>query len=283
MPGATVAKFSSKKIEKIETGSKVLVTPAMAMDLLSANTLNRPLSDPHVKRIAAQITSGKWRFNGDTIKIADTGDVLDGQHRLWAIVESKVAIETIIIRGIERDAFATIDTIRKPRSLGDTVALSGNARHRSTIGAALAWLIRWQQHNLEAYKAPKNRIENSDVEQALIDNPGMVRAAERAHGIRNIANTSIMAFLYYIVANRNEDLAERMMKTLTDPAGVSVNDPFFKLRLYFVSDHHKRKDPVVSIAIAIKAINAAAIDRKVGTLNWRHQGNSPEAFPVLEI
>jgi len=52
-----------------------------------------------VERIAKQIRQGKWKYNGDTIKIAATGDVLDGQHRLWAIIESKTAVETVIVYG----------------------------------------------------------------------------------------------------------------------------------------------------------------------------------------
>lgn len=268
---------------KIESGSRVRVTPEMAMRLLDANKLNRPLASGHAERIAQQITNGKWRFNGDTIKISDTGDVLDGQHRLWAIIESKTAVETIIVDGIKRDAFATIDTIRKPRSLGDTVALSGNTRHRSVIGGALSWLVRWQRGAIEAYKMPKNRIENSDVEAALTDNPGIIRAVERACTVRSVANPSLMGFLYYVAANRNEEIAERMMATLADPSGVGVNDPFFRLRHYFITDHHKKKNPLMSIAITIKALNAAADGKKVQVLNWRHQGKSPETFPKLEI
>lgn len=279
MMPATVAKLPLK----VESGARVRVTPEMAMRLLEANKLNRPLATGHAERIASQILDGKWRFNGDTIKISEQGDVLDGQHRLWAIIESKTPVDTIIVYGIERDAFATIDTIRKPRSLGDTVALSGNARYRSSIGAALAWLVRWQRGCLETYKAPKNRIENSDVESALAENPGIVRAVERAHGVRSVANPGLIGFLFYLVTNRDEALAERMMETLIDPAGVSVNDPFYRLRHYFISDHHKKKEALMSIAVAVKAINAASAGKKVQVLNWRHQGKSPESFPVLEL
>lgn len=276
---ATVAKLPVK----IESGACVRVTPEMAVRLLEANQLNRPMADSHANRIAGQILEGKWRFNGDTIKISETGDVLDGQHRLWAIINSKTPVDTIIVSGIKRDAFATIDTIRKPRSLGDTVALSGNARYRNVIGGALAWLIRWQGGFLETYKAPKNRVENSDIEIALAENAGIVRAVERAMSVRSVANPSLMAFLFYVVTNRNEALGERMMATLADPAGVGVNDPFFRLRHYFIADHHKKKDALMSIAVTIKAINAAASGKKVQVLNWRHQGKSPETFPVLAL
>src|SRR5216683_3522813 len=135
MSGATVTKLPRKS----ETPQIVTITPEMAMNLLEHNTLNRPLNDQHVQRISRQIIDGKWRFNGDTIKIADTNDVLDGQHRLWAVIEAKKPIETIIVYGIARDAFATIDTLRKPRSFADVVALNGTARHRNYVASALTW------------------------------------------------------------------------------------------------------------------------------------------------
>jgi len=271
------------RLDKIQSGTRIRMTPAMAQQLLESNQLNRPLAPGHAERIAGQIKAGKWRFNGDTIKISKTGDVLDGQHRLWAIIESDTPVDTIVVFGIDRDAFATIDTIRKPRSLGDTVALAGQAKYRSVIGASLSWHIRWRKGFIETYRAPKNRIENSDIEAALADHPGIVRAVERAQSVRRVANVALVAFLYYVVVNRNEELAERMISTLADPAGVSVNDPFYLLRQFFLADHHKKKDPVVTIAVAIKAINAASTSRRIQVLNWRHQGKSPETFPNLDI
>lgn len=261
----------------------VTLTPEMAVDLLEHNTLNRPLSDIHVQRIARQITQDKWKFNGDTIKIADTGDVLDGQHRLWAIIESKREVETIIVHGVHRDAFATIDTVRKMRSGGDTLALSGATRYRGIISSALMWLLRWQNAVLEEYRAPQNKIENSDIEEAYAVHPGISRAVERAMKLRGLANPSLMGFLYYVVTNRSPDLAERMMNTLLDPASVAINDPFFRLRTYFTADHLRKKEPLMTIALTFKAVNAANNGKAVEVLGWRSQGDRPEAFPKLEV
>jgi hypothetical protein len=271
-----------KSLSKHETPQVVTITPEDAMALLEANASNRPLNDRHVKRIARQILDGKWRFNGDTIKVSSTNDILDGQHRLWAIIESKIAIETIVVRGIEPDAFATIDTLRKPRSGSDILALLGATSHRSTISVALQWLTRWQRKTLESYRAPQNRIENSDVEQAYRDNPGIARAAEMASRLRGLANPGLIAFFYFVLTNRNPDLAERMIHTLENPAGVGVNDPFFRLRFYFTSDK-ARKDPLTTIVYMIKAANAAYENREVKTLNWRNQGSFAEPIPTLNV
>ncbi len=253
----------------------------MATQLLEANTLNRPLNDQHVKRITNQIIAGKWRFNGDTIKIAEDSAVLDGQHRLWAVVESKISVETILVKGIKRDAFATIDTLRKPRSGSDVLALNGATRHRNYTSAALQWLLRWQRGTLEKYQAPVNRIENSDIETMYENNPGIERAIGRVIRLRGLANPSLVGFFYYVLANRSPELAERMVFTLENPAGVSITDPFFRLRMYFSSD--QRKDPITTIALMVKAANAAYQGQDLKSLQWRSQGQNPEKFPKLEV
>jgi hypothetical protein len=265
------------------TAPKVmLLTPEEASRLLEHNTLNRPLNDQHVKRLANQIIAGKWRFNGDTIKISDDHQVLDGQHRLWAVLEAKTAITTIIVGGIARDAFATIDTLRKPRSGGDVLALMGATGNKSSTAAALTWLIRWQKGILETYKQPAHRIENSDIEHAFINNPGITRALERCSPLRGTASPALVGFFYYILSNRSPELAERMVYTMENPAGIAMSDPYFRLRMYFVSDH-QRKDALVTIALMIKATNAAYHGREIKVLRWQNQGQNPEEFPRLEV
>lgn len=245
--------------------------------------LNRPLSDQHVRRLSNQMLTGKWRYNGDTIKISNDGGILDGQHRLWAVVESKQPIETAIVRGIDREAFSTIDTLRKPRSGADVLALSGATRNRNHMSSALQWLLRWRRGILETYKAPVNRVENSDIEMLYAENPGIERALDRVKHLRGLANPAVVGFFYYILTNRSPELAEQMVSILENPAGVSMHHPFFRLRMYFASDHLRRKDPVISIALMVKAANAAYHNQEIKSLLWRNQGTSPEKFPKLEI
>ena len=283
---ATVAKLPRKAKTPLPSQDAlqiVTVTPEMAVQILERNELNRPLNDQHVHRIARQITEGKWKFNGDTIKISSNHSVVDGQHRLWAIIEAKQAVDTIIVTGIERDAFATIDTLRKPRSGSDVIALAGTLKYRNMIAAALGWLIRYQRGVLQTYNQPQNKVENSDIEAAFKEHPGIVRAVERCMPLRGLANPGIVAFTYYVALDRNGLLAEKLVDTLIDPAGVSINDPLFRLRSYFTSDHHKRKEAVMSIALMFKALNAARAGRKVSALSWKNQGRNPEAFPKLEV
>ena len=88
----------------------VLITPAMAQELLLMNTFNRPLSAAKVAKYAALMKAGAWAYNGEgSISISRTGKLLNGQHRLHAIVNSGVACLMVIAHGVLDSAFATID------------------------------------------------------------------------------------------------------------------------------------------------------------------------------
>ena len=71
------------------------------------------------------------------------------------------------------------------------------------------------------------------------------------------------------------------MRILEDAEGINLSHPFFRLRNYFTADHHKTKDPVVTFATAIKAINAAAAGQRIQSLKWVGHGRGAEAFPAL--
>ncbi len=261
---------------------QVTITPEMAMELLEHNHLNRPLSQAHVNRIAAQIRTGKWRFNGDTIKISDDGEVLDGQHRLWAIIEAKMPVDTIIVYGVKPDAFQTVDTIHRHRSHADALALVGVAEHRRELAAAIAWLVRFQRG---VFRGPFARVENAEVEQMFEQHPAMAEAVLRAKkAVRGYASPGLIGFLYYILVNRDPMVAERFIVTLENPTAKSVDDPFFRLRNYLVNAKLRNGvDAIMTIALTIRAANAAHEGRKIQNLVWRNQGQTAEPFPTLKF
>jgi hypothetical protein len=265
------------------TVEEVTITPEMAVDYLEANKHNRPLSDLHVGRLTRQITEGKWIFNGDAIKFSASGDVLDGQHRLWAIIYAKIAVRTLVVRGIDDKAFATIDTLRKARTAADMLYLRGMAKYRNVAAGALQWLVRYEKGNIEEWKKHENRVENADVEKIFAETPQIVHAAERGAQLRSIYNASVLAFLFHVMSQQNEAIAARMMATLNNATKAAQDDPFFLLRTYMTDRNKQPRDPLEAIALAFKAANAVHRHRKLQALLWRRQGVVPEPFPLLEL
>lgn len=282
---AAVTKMSPRHKQRLEAKSVAIekLTPEQAGEYLEKNVKNRPARDDHIDRITNELKGDEWVFTGDTVKFDIYGNLVDGQHRLLAIVRSGVTAECVVVRGVPPEAFAKIDTIRASRSGADVLALEGLSRYRPTVAGALMWFSRWQNGTIPQFRAPENRVENSDVQRLFREHPSIVDAVQRAKRLKRLCNVSMIACAYYVMAQRNPLLAESMIETLEDPSGVSVQHPFFRLRAYFTGDHEKMKDPIRTMALIIKAANAAHQGRKMESLNWRSHGKGAEAFPILEV
>jgi len=86
------------------------ITPELAKDLLKRNVNNRSLSQKKLKIYVEDMKNGKWVLNGETIQFNKKGELINGQHRLTAVILSGVTIQVLIVTGVEDDrAFATID------------------------------------------------------------------------------------------------------------------------------------------------------------------------------
>ena len=261
----------------------VMLTPQEAQKMLEMNKHNRPLLQSHVNRIAGQIREGKWKFNGDTIKISENEDILDGQHRLWAIFESGIAVPTVVVRGIKADAFATIDTIRRIRSGADVMALSdASPKSRAYTAAALKWLVQYQKSkgDLRMRGKAEYRPENSDILAAFEAHDHMPDAVEKVKHLRSLCAPSILAFAYYIAASRDAETADKMIEVLDSPGKTPMSHPFMILRDQFAKNKYT---PNERVALMFKALNAVKSNKRVSVLRWVGQGKHAEEFPKLDI
>lgn len=87
----------------------VNVTPQLAAEFLEKNANNRSLSNAVVEHYAMQMRSGKWIANGETIKFGSNGELVDGQHRLQAIIQSGVTVTMVVVTGVPEGSKETID------------------------------------------------------------------------------------------------------------------------------------------------------------------------------
>src|SRR5258708_40251676 len=76
------------------------ITPEMATQWLEKNTMNRRIRQSDVDNLTGIMKRGQWELNGETIIISDTGDVLDGQHRLSACFLGNTAFQSYVVIGM---------------------------------------------------------------------------------------------------------------------------------------------------------------------------------------
>jgi hypothetical protein len=256
-----------------------MVDEILALKLLEFNNANRAMSDVHAERIKSQMDDDKFMTNGDTISFDTEENCANGQHRLWAVANSKKPVWLILLFGIKPEAFSTIDTIRRSRSGSDVLHVKGLRRLKKETSAALSWLIRFQRDGISSWRDPVYRVENADIEIAFHAHPKMVRSVDACKHLHQLVATGLLAFIYYVTASHDQDLADRMLKILDDPTGIPLGDPFYVLRNFLQKLDKRRRDHILIIAVFIKAMNAAHEGRNIDVLNFRSQGDRPESFP----
>lgn len=85
------------------------ITPRIANSYLELNHSNRPLRRAHIKSLAFDMINGDWQLTHQGIAFDATGRLIDGQHRLHAIIEAGVPIQILVTRGCSASSFSILD------------------------------------------------------------------------------------------------------------------------------------------------------------------------------
>lgn len=113
----------------------ITVTPAIASHWLAKpTTLQRRVTKSRVEFLADQIRTGRWQTTHQGIALLRDGSVLDGQHRLHAIIAADQPVTCNVTFNADPDWTAALDT-GLPRT-GRQFLSKGSA----AIGT---WLFRW--------------------------------------------------------------------------------------------------------------------------------------------
>ncbi len=142
------------------------ITPDKASFYLASNVRNRPMNQFTVNQLANAMKRGEWKVTHQGIAFDTNNHLIDGQHRLKAIIVADVAVEMTIHRDADPETFDVIDVGRK-RKFGDLLALNGE-QTATLLAAAVAWKWRYDNNGVNSGRIHPTTIE---LEQTLKDNP----------------------------------------------------------------------------------------------------------------
>lgn len=261
-----------------------LITPAAAKTYLMSNTNNRKVGGTNYGKIKASFIRGEWKLNGEAIKIATDGTILDGQHRLMACAETGVSFQTLIVTGLERETQDTMDT-GKARTLSDVLTLHGY-KNGTAVAAAVVGIIKSEKHSLKtAFTSGGINSSIVTIKESLDRLEMEPTIQESASEAKRFAKIGLQgrtgSVLHYVLTNINADDAEHFFTKLRTGEGLVAGSPILALRSQLIANKSSMSNlPQTFIAaLVIKAWNKYREGAYVTQLKFRVGGANPERFP----
>ena len=213
----------TRKYPRLEFGVERL-TPELANEYLCKNPSNRKLSKAAVRRWADAMRAGHWQVNGESIKFNTADELVDGQHRLKAVVVSGVTIDSIVIRGLEKTAFETLDA-GKGRSGGDCLYIL-DYKNPNALAATARMLIKyetpyWGKTAVRHMAKPSN----NDLLAAVERHPGLSHFGNKymlRPQFTSLIPHSVGMFCYYLATRVDEARAKEFFVALSSGEGHEV-------------------------------------------------------------
>jgi hypothetical protein len=238
------------------------VTPELAGKWLSRNTSNRPLSRNTVQQLAAQIQRGEWQLTHQGIAFDEAGVLIDGQHRLAAIVKAEMSVPLTVTHDVPRSAFTVMDTGRK-RTGRDALALAGenNATH---LAAALRGLHLYLQTPDSPWSGGSSVVSNDQLLVMLEKHPGIRDALHHGLALNRGCRMTVTAAAigWYVTSEARPDVDQSpWLHSVVTGALLETGDPRLTLRNTMLSlaagrVHRRRDDSREHLLYYLKAWNA---------------------------
>lgn len=261
------------------TASFVTVTPETARNWLMLNRKNRNLRKADLDRYKRDMLAGNWHLAGDPIRFGTDGSLLDGQHRLTAMVETGVTLPLLVVRGVKVEAQAVMDTGRR-RTASDALAIEGHEMSSLLAATALMKLSFDVDHLDGRLEASHNEIL-ACVEQ----NPNLVVAVEFARNLarRTDCPPSVVAFSFFKMAEVDPQGAADFWTAAADKVGLKPGDPVIALTNRFAEARRNRER--LTRRIYLSLIFRAWNNRRKGKAMAFIRVNSPKGglVPIPEL
>jgi hypothetical protein len=212
------------------------VSPAIAELWLKRNFNNRPLRADTVRAYAREMKNGKWLPNHQGIAFNQMDELIDGQHRLSAVIMSGCSVRLMVTFGLPSKVNGTrmtgMDTV--DRGATRTVADQLKIQHQMHGGAVLSGVCA----RLAGLCSPE-RTRRLSVGEVLDIHETFEHAIDwvierrpKAHGLKQVGVLAAFAF----AISAQEDSGKLAWERLMGEAYLPPTDPLYLLKEFLTGD-----------------------------------------------
>lgn len=186
------------------------ITPKSAQMILdNYNPYNRALKAQIELKEA--ISSGTFIENGDTIRFTSEPNLIDGQHRLQAIIDSNIPLKLQCVFGLKQEAIYAIDKQKNKRTTSDDITIlakrNNNKEHEMSRAEEKVFKAFIDGSNSLKYKnltdEERNKLWTENYNKAVRFGISCF-PTKTASGLGNATQKAIIARAYYCGEDENK-------------------------------------------------------------------------------
>lgn len=182
-----------------------IINKERAQELMLKNKRNRRINNNQVIFLCKEIKQGRWMENGETIKFDINGNLIDGQHRLQAIISTDSSIKCTIAYDLSPDAFNCIDTNRV-RTTQDILSAAGMKNH-TAIASTCKKILHYRNMGFDFAEKGAPKTSHDVVLDLLDKEPDICKSVEYVSNkkkIKRLAPPSELAVIHYFLSAYNK-------------------------------------------------------------------------------
>lgn len=252
------------------------ITPRSAELLLKKNTNNRNLNKKHVDFLAHAMATKDYVFNGDPLRFDTNGTLLDGQHRLSAVVQSGEGQWFLVVRDLLNRAMNYIDVNSMTRRNSQVLSLNG-VGCGIMVSSSLLLIKIYDNHKADTWR----KISSGEAVEFVKNNPLIEEAAVFVNSKKNwpIVQSVLCAFTF-LCARDMGAIPETFLENLRTGQNLDAGDPLLALRNWAYGARAKgasfsdRPSRVTQLAKVIKTYNNWRLGIRKGA-NWVYSSEKP--------
>jgi hypothetical protein len=209
-----------------------VMTRDLVDGLLSMNTSNRAIKRTVVDAYKRDIEAGNWIMTNQGIGVSCDSKLIDGQHRLTALVECGYPkVEMLIVWGLNNDAQRCVDQGAK-RTMRDVLQLLFNQSLSSTVPAVCNALLRVKNG---AFVYGSGGFTAAEVLRKFEENQDRILAVLSVQEIASFAAPVLAAAVLSMEESpKDEGRIIDFLKSVRDGERLTKTMPAFHLRNYLL-------------------------------------------------
>lgn len=201
---------------------EIIITPEMAAKFLENNVKNRTQRKRVIDSYASDMLAGKWGMSNDAICFDKEERLLNGQHRMAAVIKSGCSVPMYVIHGLPTESYHIMDMGSK-RTAADLLSIEGYPNTTALAGAArvvnlLESIPKEGFSPSEITNAPTQRTNNLNILEIVQTHPLLSQHVSYAiHNYRfvmKMIGPSQTGGMYHIFSTKNKVLADHFFRKL---------------------------------------------------------------------